>query len=93
MRLNPTVAGTFTYNALVDSAIEYAIGVTANTVTGGTTISSGYQQQVGALNNSPRNSLRLGSTIAGVMDTFVLCVSPLTTNMDAFGAIDFRNLL
>jgi len=93
LRLNPTVAGTFNYSDESESAIQKAVGVTANTVTGGFAIASGYQQQSASSNNSPKNSLRLGSTIAGVMDSFVLCVSPLTSNMDIFAAIDYRNLL
>jgi len=95
LRLNPTVAGTFTYSDVTNTAIQSAKGITANanTVTGGYTVASGFQQQESSITISPRNSLKLGSTIAGTMDTFVLCVSPLTTNMNIFAAIDFRNLL
>lgn len=93
LRLDPTVANTFTYNGISGSPIEYAIGASNNTVTGGVVITSGFQNQQASVNVSTKNSLRLGSTIAGVMDTFVLCVSPLSTNMDIHASIDFRKLL
>lgn len=92
LRLNPTVAGTFTYSDVTDSSIQRAIGTGTNTVTGGTVLSSGLQQQQASANISAKNSLRLGSTIAGVMDTFVLCVAPLSQTMTIHAAMDIREL-
>ena len=92
LRLNPTVAGTFTYSNVTDSSIQRAIGAGTNTVTGGTVLSSGLQQQQASANISTKNALRLGSTIAGVMDTFVLCVAPLSQTMTIHAAMDIREL-
>lgn len=93
LRLNPTVSGTFTYSDVTDSSIQRAIGSgSTNTVTGGTVLSSGLQQQQASANISAKNALRLGSTIAGVMDTFVLCVAPLSQTMTIHAAMDIREL-
>lgn len=94
---NPTVAGTFTFSDIAHSACQSAVGATANTVTGGTLITSGYvpgtSQQRGAATGELSNALRLGSTIAGVSDTIVLCCTPLTANADIFGGLTWRELL
>lgn len=93
----PTVAGTFTYTDLPNSAIQAAYGATANTVTGGTEVAGGFFNSSnggtsGAVNASLVNALRLGSTISGTPDTFVLCARPLNavTNCDVYGALTWR---
>lgn len=91
--LNPTVAGVFTYNQLGsagESSIEFARGLSTNTVTGGIVLSSGYSySRVGQfVVEDP--SLRIGSTISGVIDSLVLCISPVTPNIDCLGAIGFE---
>ena len=48
--------------------------------------------QQAVANISAKNALRLGSTIAGVMDTFILCVSPLSNTMTIHAAMDIREL-
>jgi hypothetical protein len=93
LRWNPTVAGTFTYNAITDGAIELALGATANTVTGGLILNSGYAQAQTSTSNVLINSLNLGATIAGVRDEVVLCVMPLGANLDIFSSVTWRELL
>jgi hypothetical protein len=94
LRLNPTVAGTFTYGDLANSSIQYATGVTANTVTGGELIAGGYaSQSTREASEAITSALALGSTIAGVLDTFVLCVTPLNNNTNILGSVTFRELL
>lgn len=92
---NPTVAGTFTYANVTNSACMTAKGATANTVTGGTLINSGYGSQSAAVDNILINSLNLGSTISGTADSIVLCVSPVggSTNLDIYSSITWRELL
>jgi len=93
LSLNPTVAGTFTYADITDSACQYAIGATANTVTGGLSIDSGYGSQQIIIDHRFITSLRPGSTIGGTMDELVLCVTPLSANADYLGSFTFRELL
>lgn len=98
VRFNPTVAGTFTYSDLSNSAIQIAKGdVTSNpstnTVTGGQIIQSAYGSGGGAEKSSVTSARHLGAAIDGTRDEIVLCVTPLTSNMDVTGAITWRELL
>ena len=96
LRLNPSVAGTFTY-ADVDSdvSLQYATGATANVVTGGHILAGGLaasNTKGGAGSSKIDSALRLGSTIAGVPDEMVLCVMPIggSSNLDIEGGINFQ---
>jgi len=90
--LNPTVAGTFTYADVTNSNLQAAIGAAAgtNTVTGGTNITSG--MVAGNLANfaAVDSSLRIGSSIAGTLDTIVLCATPLSTGLDVYASLNWR---
>lgn len=97
--LNPTVAGTFTYNDVTNSSVQIATGDTASnpsttTVTGGTLLSSGYIKSedggIGNLNASIVSAIRLGMSIGGTLDEIVFCVQPITTNLDILGSIEWR---
>lgn len=89
---NPSVAGTFTYSAKPNSACEVALGATANTVSGGTLIGSGFVTVQGSINNTLKNALQLGASIDGTIDELVLCVRPLSANADIQGSITWREL-
>jgi hypothetical protein len=98
---NPTVAGTFTYAGETQSAIAVARGATANTVTGGYRISGGYFESggvqtgnAGSTDKGTQNALLLGSTIAGVVDSIVLCARPIggSSNTDVEGSVTWREL-
>jgi len=95
--LNPTIAGTFTYSGVDNSSIEYAKGATANVVSNrGLVIDSGFAVATGGAGATDRKfvtSLRMGSTIGGVMDEIVLCVTPLTNGADIHASLTFRELL
>lgn len=94
IELNPTVAGTFTYSAVTNSAIEYATGATANTVTtAGVVIDSGFSKSSATIDRKIITALRLGSTIAGTMDALVLTVTPLSSNADIQASLTYRELL
>ncbi len=93
--LNPTVAGTFTYNAVTNSSVEIAKGTgSTNTVTtsGATLVYSGYIASQSARDFSLENALRLGSAIDGTMDEFVLCTTPLTNNSTVAASLTWREL-
>jgi hypothetical protein len=85
IRMNPVVAGTFTYADVTNSAAQTAWGTTANTVSGGTLVDSGLAAQQTTIDAVVSSALRLGSTLGGVMDQYVLTVMPFTANMDILG--------
>ena len=93
--LNPTIAGTFTFSDLSDSVVRAAIGATANTVSNrGLIIDEAYGSQISGLSlSNVSNALRLGHTIAGVMDRLVLVLTPLANNMSVFASITWRELI
>lgn len=96
--LNPTVAGTFTYNDVTNSSLQVATGDVAgnpstNTVTGGAVLSSGYGTGNTGVSSVLTSALRIGSTIAGVTDRVVLCVTPLTINLDITGAMNVKEFI
>lgn len=91
--LNPTVAGTFTYSGITNSACEGAVGVTANTITGGTILYRGFGATKAEIEsfNQP-DVVRLGAAIDGTRDTLVLAVRPLGANADIQGALNWDEL-
>lgn len=90
--INPTVAGTFTYNDVANSALQVAIGSVNNTVSGGTAIEGGYFTSASGLTVSTPNALRPGASIAGVAQAWVLAITPLS-NMNAYASVTWRELL
>ena len=92
---NPVVADTFAFSDVVNSPLQSAIGVAANTVTGGTIIDGGFvlpaRQGSSAAKNVP-SALALGSAIDGTPDTLVLCFRPITTNVSVHGIVTLREL-
>lgn len=99
--LNPTVAGAFTYANETNSAIMTATGATANTVTGGVSISGGFIESGGvsagsngSISAGIENALRLGAAIDGTVDELVLCVRPIagSSTVDVEGSITWREL-
>ncbi len=80
---NPTVADTFTYGDLSNSAVQFALGGTLNVVTGGTHMSGGYAETGGGNSGgsgdaeSLRTIQELGAAIDGTRDEIVLCFRPI----------------
>lgn len=80
---NPTVADTFTYGDLSNSAVQFALGVTANTVTGGTHMDGGYAETGGGNSGGAggadelKTQLELGAAIDGTRDEVVLAFRPI----------------
>jgi hypothetical protein len=92
---NPTVADTFTYNGITNSACEVALGGTANTVTGGFRMLSGFVKsgaQSGSITLDITNALRLGAAIDGTSDEIVLCVKPFSNSAQIEAALNWREL-
>jgi len=91
--LNPTVGGTFTYSDLTNSPLQSAVGNgSTNSVTGGTVLAGGYGTSKSVSNaESLKNLIKLGSSVAGTMDTLVLCVYPLGANaITVHASINYR---
>jgi hypothetical protein len=93
LRLNPTISGTFTYSDETNSALQSAIGTTANEVTGGLTLISGYSTGNSSLTTDLQTALRMGSNIDGTVDEIVLCITPLSNGLDIYGSLSVRELL
>lgn len=91
LRLNPTVANTFTYSNVTNSAVQVAFGSNVNDVTAsGTVIAGGVVSTVAPEQHTFENAIRLGSTIVGASDTLVLCVTPVSGTVSAVGTLTWR---
>lgn len=77
---NPTIAGSPSWAAKTNSALETFIGATANTITGGAIVSGGFfvsaggATKAGASTAELKNARRLGAAIDGTPDELVLAV-------------------
>jgi hypothetical protein len=89
---NPTVAGTFTYSGITNSAIEVATGAASNTVTNGLEIDGGYLSTSFPVTNTAPSDLRLGAAIDGTVDEIILAVRPITNNVTIEGSLTWREL-
>lgn len=98
VRYNPTISGSPSWTALSDSPVEYFRGATANIVTGGTIVLSGYAATgntgsgAGTLSAQLKNAIKVGYTIDGVPTTMVLCITPVagSTAVGVRGSLNFR---
>lgn len=89
--LNPTYAGTVTYNTVTNYSVEYGLGATANTIsTNGSILYSGNGAQASAESFNLETAIRLGADIAKTADEIVIAVKPLTVNLDIHRAINWR---
>jgi len=95
LHLNPTIAGTFTYSDLLNSALQTAAGATANTISDeGIVIASGYASIDTLSANAQLNTaLKIASKIDGTVDELVLSCTPLSTGADIQASLGFRELL
>lgn len=94
LRINPTVAGTFTYSDITNSCLQSAVGTSSNTVgSTGTVVAEGYIIGNGTVNRSLESALRIGSDIAGTRDTLVVCISPFTNGAQVATALSWRELV
>ncbi len=98
---DPTIAGTPTWLDKTNSAMQYFLGATVNTITNGTPIGGGYvatgagSSASANANEEPDNALRLGSKIDGTPQTMVLCARPINgsvTDVIVEGGLTWREL-
>jgi len=95
LRLNPAVAGDFTYNDLEDSCVQVATGDTPNTVTGGTILAGGIVKtgvNVGMVAQALDTILHPGVAIDNTVDEMVLCVMPFSSNANVYGSLAWREV-
>ena len=88
--LNPTVAGVFTYGDEAGTPFQAARGALANTVTNGTILAGGYVERRGDIEVHISSQVALGEDIDGTQHEIVLCVRPLSSNLNIFGGLTMR---
>jgi hypothetical protein len=97
LHLNPVVAGTWSYVALENSAVQFAkIGGASNTTitTDGIIIARGGGSKDSRTSAAElKTALTLGSDISGTRDALVLVIGLLANNVTAWATINFRELL
>jgi len=89
--LNPTIVGTaLTWTPLTNSAVEYAFGTSATTLTGGTVLATGVLQATtqnpDILKRAVESDLSIGSSIAGVRDELFIAIQSFSSNETFYGA-------
>ena len=93
LHLNPTISGTLTYNNITNGVSQYTIGTGSQTITSdGTIIASGYGLQQSVISRQIESALRLGTSINGTTDKFILSVTPLSVNMNIHASLTFREV-
>jgi len=91
--MNPTYAGTVTYNSVTDYSIEYGLGATANTVSAfGSILKAGFGDAKTLIDVDLKTALRLGANIDGTPDELIVMVKPHGSNLDIHRAINWREL-
>lgn len=101
--INPNLAGTWGgqnwTSVSSESALEFAYGnnatspsVAAASLTG-TVVSSGYVNGNDQVDANLASALKLGSTIAGVMDEMIIAIQPVTTNLDVRASLSWQEFL
>lgn len=93
LRIGSTVAGTFTYSDVANSAVQIATGSNSNTVTGGIEIDGGYFSTTQGVQFTVPNALHLGAEIDGTPQEWQLVVIPITNNMSVRASVTWRELL
>lgn len=93
LRVGGTVAGTFTYSDVANSAVQVATGTSANTITGGIEIDGGYFTTQQGVTFTVPNALHLGASISGTPQEWQLVVIPITNNITVRASVTWRELL
>jgi len=98
---DPAIAGTPGWTNKANSAVQYFIGATTNTVTGGVHVDAGYvatgtgQAASGGTAEFIENALRLGAKIDGTPQSLVLCARPINasaTDVLVEGGLTWREI-
>lgn len=88
-----TPSAALTYNNLTNSSMQYAQGNGTITLSGGTILDGGFVSVTNTFRQDIINSVRMGSTIAGVAQIFYLVVTPITSNTTIQTAVTWRELI
>jgi hypothetical protein len=90
--LNPTLTGN-TWSTHFNGNVDY--NITATAVTGGTDVIGGYISSSGSLDISSINdfNFQLGRTQKGVSDVFVLTLTPIESNTNAYCDLSWFELV
>ena len=95
-----TVGGALTYADLANSAVQTALGATANDITGGTQIGGGFletgnnAQGASSGGGMAPSTLTLGAAIDGTRSELILAVRPIggVSAMDVEGSITWQEI-
>lgn len=94
LEVNPSLSAPLSYVNVPESAVRKANGNGAITVSSaGTIIANGYLTQNTTIPSGimAQNFMSLlGGKLDGTQDEMVLCLTPITTNIDAHAAINFQ---
>ena len=94
MQINPTLSAPLTYANVVSSSVQSAIGNGTITVTTpGILLSAGFLAQNSILPSGllEHNFLSyMGGTLANVMDEYVLCGTPITSGVDTYSSLAYK---
>jgi len=93
LRIGATVAGTFTYSDVANSAVQIATGGVNNTVTGGTEVDGGFFTDSSSTSFTVPNALRLGSAIDGTPQEWQLVVIAVSNNITVDASVTWRELV
>lgn len=98
---NPTIAGTFNWQDVNNSAVQYATGSATSTVTGGYKLGGGFLESggvqagsAGSVSSGLDTVITLGKKIDGTLDTMILCARPIagSSDVDVEGSITWKEL-
>lgn len=101
LMFDPTIAGPPSWTAKANSAMEFFLGATANTITNGEALDGGFlatgtgQSASAFINEDQPDALRIGSKIDGTQQTIVLCARPINGSETAVlveGALTWREM-
>lgn len=91
--LNPTFSSSPTWHDFENSEVQWAVNGNGMTCTGGTFIYNKTAISGISENQVLSETIRLGQKINGTKDVFALCIRPITSNITAFGTMDFVEFL
>lgn len=92
VHFNPTLTTGLTWSNVSQSSIQFGTGLPAGDVItdDGYVIQSGYvDRSAGGVQLPLGSALRIGSAIDGTVDELILSVTPITTNQDVFGSLNW----
>jgi hypothetical protein len=94
VQINPTLSAPLTYADVVNSSVQSAIGNGTITVTTpGIIMATGFLAQNSILPSGllEHNFLSyMGGTLANVMDEYILCGTPITSGVDTYSSLAYK---